>query len=284
MFKLPAVSVCSCTELVVWWGIWPWSHIRKCHLGGDTGVTPDGVFWCGWSVYAAQRKENCCADFIQCLCLRKASKGLAEMAVLCHCQLSWCKWRGLSVLLRTPQQTSVVLAQVLAAQKTGEWSNAFCVLEAWLAYRSGLMVINTGAPERKWVGKRRRMKAGCLQSNVYLSLPPTQGMAELLHNTTGKHLRNKIPSGREGKVFCRRRLCVSLKWFMSHRGAVGACARLLWIVGDMGDLAAACSHKQQARAPGCPQLQHYRSTLNSECLQKLQVLRIPMVRTEWGDQ
>lgn len=57
-------------------------------------MTPDAVFCCGWSVYATQGKENCCADFIQLLCLRKASKGLAEMAVLCHCQLSWCKQKG----------------------------------------------------------------------------------------------------------------------------------------------------------------------------------------------
>lgn len=38
-----------------------------------------------------------------------------------------------------------------------------------------------------------------LQSNVYLSSPPTQDMAELLHNATGNHLRNKVSSSTEGK-------------------------------------------------------------------------------------
>lgn len=64
----------------------PWSNGRKCHLGGDTGMTPDAVFWSGWSVYAMQGKESCCSDFIQVLCLRKG-----EMTVLCHSQLSQCK-------------------------------------------------------------------------------------------------------------------------------------------------------------------------------------------------
>lgn len=66
------------------------------------------------------------------------------------------------------------------------------------------------------------MKAGCLQSSVYLSLPPTQGMAELLHNTTGKHLRNKISPAREGKVFCTR-MIVRLPEVVPQRGCGSLC-------------------------------------------------------------
>lgn len=64
------------------------------------------------------------------------------------------------------------------------------------------MVINTGAPERMG-GKEEEEDEG----NVYLSLPPTRGMAELLHNTTGNHLRSKISCSTLWKGWCSTSWC-----------------------------------------------------------------------------
>lgn len=58
------------------------------------------------------------------------------------------------------------------------------------------MVISTGAPGRM-CGKEEEDEEQCISE-----LTPTQDMAELLHNTTGSHLENQIPSSREGEGWC----------------------------------------------------------------------------------
>lgn len=173
---------------------------------------------------AVQILFNCCAwekvikDSLrwQC-CVTVSCHGVSE--------------RGLSVLLRPPQQTTVVLAQVLAAWKTGEWSNAFCDLEALLDQRSGLVVINTGAPERMCGKEEEACRAMYIRARHLLRT--------WLHNTIGSHLRNKISSSTDGKGWCFVwwRVCVSLRWFMcatrqthSQRG----CGSLCWTAVNCG--------------------------------------------------
>lgn len=128
------------------------------------------------------------------------------------------------------------------------------------------------------------MKAGCLQSNVYLSSPPTQGMAGLLHNTTGNHLRNKISSSMDGKgwCFCTKTSVrlpeVVFVWYDANPQPEG-----LWeLVPDCCELWMTWLPlvDMNSKLLVCPQPHHYRNSLNSECLYKLQVLCIPMVRTE----
>lgn len=180
----------------------PWSHIRKCHLGGDTGVVLVQFSDVAGQFMPHREKKTVVQIWFSCCAWEKVVKDSLRwqccVTVSCHSVSK----RGLSVPFRTPQQTTVVLAQVLAVWKTGEWSNAFCVLEALLTLRSGLMVINTGAPERMG-GKEEEEDEG----NVYLSLPPTRGMAELLHNTTGNHLRSKISCSTLWKGWCSTSWC-----------------------------------------------------------------------------
>lgn len=247
LLVLSTVSVCHaniqavCLNSLLWASVhalscWcdgergPWSHIHKCHLGGDTGVILMQFSDVAGQFMPHREKKIVVQIWFSCCAWEKVVKDSLRwqccVTVSCHSVSK----RGLSVLFRTPQQITVVLAQVLAAWKTGEWSDAFCVLEALLALRSGLMVINTGAPERMG-GKEEEEDEG----NVYLSLPPTQGMAELLHNTTGNHLRNKISCsscGRDGVP--HQDECVSpwgglcVEWGKPRaRGAVGVWASLL---------------------------------------------------------
>lgn len=43
----------------------------------------------------------------------------------------------LSVLLRIPQKTTVVLALFLADKKRGKWLNGFCALKAYASLKKG---------------------------------------------------------------------------------------------------------------------------------------------------
>lgn len=119
------------------------------------------------------------------------------------------------------------------------------------------------------MGKRRRMKACCLQNSVYLSSPPTWGMVGLLHNPTENHWWNKISSSREGKGYCFYEMTtvhlpkVFFAWYSEKPSVLEG----LWKpLPDFYELWMRClllaqTRTANCRAPGCFQSQHYSNRL-----------------------